>query len=62
MERSDYVRVAGEEFEAARRAANACLIRSALLAARSRREAVGQQDFQWDTPPRGGETDAVPTA
>ena len=82
MEGSDYVRVAGEEFDAActavhgslgfaetasavrshMRSAAACLIHSAVLAARSRRETVGQQHFDWDSPPRGDQPEGVPTA
>ena len=75
MDASDYLRVAAEEFEAARRAAQgsigfaetasavrshtrsatACLTGYAVLVAR-------QQHFDWDTPPRGDQPTAVPTA
>ena len=41
------------------RSATACLVRLAVLAARARRETVGQRHFDWDTPPRGPQ--AVPT-
>jgi len=36
------------------RSAAACLLSSAVLSARARREVVGQRHFEWDTPPRGG--------
>ena len=82
MDASDYVGVAGAQFEAARtaaggqlsfaetasavrshmRSATACLTRSAVVAARARRETVGQRHFDWDTPPRGDQTSLVPTA
>ena len=58
---SDYVEVGGEEFEAARPAATGSL-RSAVLAAGRKRDAVGQRHFPWDSAQRGEETCGVPTA
>jgi len=44
------------------RSATACLIRSAVLAARSQREAVGQLHFGWDGAARGQAPSAVAKA
>ena len=39
--------------------ASVCLLRSAVLRARARRQAIGRRHFDWDTPPRGEEPQPV---
>ena len=44
------------------RSATACLIRFAVLSARSRREAVGQLHFDWEGARRGDQPSAIASA